>query len=647
MVRKNEITSTEKLLDLIRGKAEALSPDRADQNPAKTAQNNSSPKPVKITSGKKANVNKPAVVGIDIGYDSLRLVKTVNGADSVPELVDQRRIAIPSSLERGSAGFVNFLREGLDDFCGPNKKFKLWAIMSAAHVSVHHITIPKVPRKQLENVVLWNVKKEMPFDEKEYILDFDVLGEVTEQGVAKSAIIYYTAPKQEIEETRKLFTRAGRPLTGLSIVPFAVQNILRTRWLSGADGTITSLFIGNEFSRIDIYAKGNLVMTRGIKAGISSMTEVLIEGITKKGPFGSGEVPPDKSKAREILNSLSAGLPSLPAAVRYGLEEEEILKMLMPVMERLVRQVERTFEHYTINLGNERVEKIYVSGSINLSKRLAEYVGGQLGIASEIFDPLNAQSACFDDKGSQFTCIAERIAFVPALGMALSDNSHTPNFLLTFKDKEREANVKRINMTIFGVFLASVSLLGGVFFYQWHAIAQKNKVLFELERKLAQYSPPVSRDLVMNVLKSVRGEVSTAKSYRKRYEGLAIISELANLAAPDIRLVSVKVGLGGLPERPKEEVKAGAADIDKDEAEKTQAKQDEMKETPKKESNTVEIEGVVVGEKKALQTGLADYVMKLSKSPLFREIKVQRTTAENLRRIALLRFAITIKLAEN
>ena len=92
------------------------------------------------------------------------------------------------------------------------------------------------------------------------------------------AKMVYTAPREEIDELKGLFSQIGLPLTGISITPFAIQNLFKTEWIPPAvEGTVASLFIGNDFSRIDIFSKGKLIMTRGIKAGINSMVESLME----------------------------------------------------------------------------------------------------------------------------------------------------------------------------------------------------------------------------------------------------------------------------------------------------------------------------------------------------------------------------------
>ena len=70
------------------------------------------------------------------------------------------------------------------------------------------------------------------------------------------------------------------------------------------EGTIATLFIGNEFSQIDIFSAANLTMTRGIKAGLSSMVEALVDRFNelKQDP----KVPPlTIEQGWKILLSLS------------------------------------------------------------------------------------------------------------------------------------------------------------------------------------------------------------------------------------------------------------------------------------------------------------------------------------------------------
>ena len=69
------------------------------------------------------------------------------------------------------------------------------------------------------------------------------------------------------------------------------------------EGTIASLFIGTDFSRIDIYSEGNLVMTRDIRAGLNSLVDALAEGFNEIKTSSDGQLfTPEEG--RKILQSL-------------------------------------------------------------------------------------------------------------------------------------------------------------------------------------------------------------------------------------------------------------------------------------------------------------------------------------------------------
>jgi hypothetical protein len=113
----------------------------------------------------------------------------------------------------------------------------------------------------------------------------------------------------------------------------------------------------------------------------------------------------------------------------------------------------------------------------------------------------------------------------------------------------------------------------------------------------------------------------SAKAYAQRHQGLAIISELSRIVSPDIRLISLKVKLGGVP------TPISAASV-----------------KPSEVIKEVEVEGFVLGAKKAHDTALANFTMKLDNSPLFQQVKIQKTNEETFKRTALLRFVISMRV---
>ena len=628
MARLSDITSTEKLLKVIRSKKdEAPAPvgapagaGPAERLPPKAGR-------FKIPLPRLMTLQKSSTVGIDIGHDYLRLVRAAENSDGRWRILDRRRLALPPQTRRDTPEFSSFLRASLASFCGSARQSNLWAIISAARVDVRHVRIPKVSRKQLSNVVYWMAKKETPFDEKEMVFDFEVQEEVIEQGIPKLAVMVYTAPRQEIEDLKGLFSRIGRPLTGISIVPFSVQNLFRTEWIPALEGTIASLFIGNDFSRIDIYSEGNIVMTRGIKAGLSSMVEALVDRFNEKRE--DPEAPPlTPEQGWKIIRSLSPDTPPLQEKdAGFDVAKEAIFEMIQPALERLARQVERTFEHYATTMPGARIARIFISSAMNSYQPIVDYMGSQLGIASTVLDPLSEQDSAACPDVDDTRCLSERIAFAPALGLALSDNDHTPNLMFTYRDKEREASVIRINRAVFAAFIASVLVCAGVFIFQNHAITQKEETIAGIEMQIARLVPTVDRDQLLQMAARVTQRRQLSKGYAERYLGMVLISELAALTPANVRFTDLKINLGPGP--------AQAGDASK-----------QAGDAPKARIEEITVEGLILGKRQLFKTSLAGYAMALESSPLFRQVTIQKNNVEPYLKNEALHFILNLKVEE-
>ena len=620
LARISEISSTEKLLKLIRDKDK----DK-DGAPAPAAPGGSPPPDAdrpKIPSPSRRNIKRSSTVGIDIGHYYLRLVRTVEDSGGKQQIVDRRRVTLPLKVPKEAPEFSAFLKSALNEFCGSAKNAKLWALMSAANAELSQIRIPRVEKKQIANAVYWTAKRENPFNENEVIFDFDVQGEVIDQGIPKIAVLFYTTPRQEVHALRDLFAGIGWPLTGISLVPFAVQNHFRTGWLPVEEGSLAHLFIGNDFSRIDVYAGSDLVMTRGIKAGNTSMVESLVE---KYNDSKSPEADPLTLEAgRNILSSLSPDSSPLRATdIGFDLEKEKAFEMVQPALQRLVQQVDRTFEYFTTIPGNKAIGRIFVTGSMNIYQPIVDYVGDQLGIASVALDPLGARDTMQvsrDMGGAQ--SLSERIAFGPALGMALSDNAYTPNLLFTYKDKERAAGIVRFNRAALGVFVVLAVVCTGVFAYQSYTVYQKKTALEGIEKQIANLGPPVQRDQLTKLAAKVSEKRQLFKGYAEQYLDMVLLSELTTLTPRNIRFLDIKLNLGAGPGAKDAKGAAATGKLD-----------------------VISLEGLILGERETLETNLAGYMRDLNTSPMFHQITIEKNAlVPYLRKQEALHFILNLKV---
>jgi Tfp pilus assembly PilM family ATPase len=577
---------------------------------------------------------------VDLGREDLKLVKVKRVSDRKAELLEFTRVPFDPEIPREHPSFPQFLGSALLKFCGPSKAIELWATIPSGRVETRHLKIPKASQNQIANSVFWSYQKHSAFKEKETIFDFDILGEAEEGGVKKMAAMAYTAPRQVVDELQDLFHRAGFPLTGISIVPFAFQTLLRSGRIQSHGMAVSSLYIGRDWSRIDIFSEGNLVLSRGIKAGIRTMAEALQHEIEQnwfeltlaKSPTSDqNRIRAIKMRLKqelEIAQSVFFSPVHDPAAEtasdkQLAIKEERIFQMILPALERLVRQVERTIRHFGINFDNARVEKIYTSSGVELHPRILDYIGDELGLPIEVIDPF-AEGENFIAHPAPPESRSVRNSFAPALGMALASNSVTPNFLHTHKDKRKASVVRNINRGVLACFLALMLVCTGFAFWQGQQIRERDLKRASLQNQLSSFDLRVDKSLILKLVERIRAQNRNLQGIGNNYLGVAALGEVANTTPASVRLLSITTRLSShSPPAP-----AGKA------AGKT--------EPPKK---MVILDGVIFGDRATLEADLAAYLMALKNSALFKQTTISKKSMEMMDNQPVIRFTAQMDIA--
>ena len=609
MVKDNEISSTEKLLALIR-----------DENTGK-------PEPARIvpstpSMGTRPSLPKPRSskqiinIGLYFSGENLLLVKVDRASEETPKLLDYAEVALEPGIVGDRRRFSAFINSLLTNYCGPMKQVNIWAVISSAYLETRRLLIPRVSKKQIFNAVYWSYKKNVPLNDSKDIFDFEVLGNITDNGVKKIEVTACSVPKKLVDELQSLFFEAGYPLAGISSLPFAIQNMFRAGWLeNGEEDCICTIYIDLEWSHINIYSNRNLVLSRVIKAGIHSMQEALRDMLESR-----ADQNPAVILTRDDLSGDTAGIilsnfiqekisPGHDSKAT-GLNKGDIFRAILPALDRLVKQLERTLKHYYLNFGNKKVKKVLISGLINDNSRIAEYIGSQLDINIEIFNPFpeKMMPAGMDSTSAS---VLNSGAVVPAAGIALSDNKITPNFIFTYNDKEKTALAKQVNFSLFAFLIFLMTVCVGIYLSQNHILSQKRNLLSGLNREIESYVPNVDRDLLLKMASRAKTAREDLDNISSRHLGLAVISELTDLTPDNIRLLSIKSKLGG----------GRVAD-----------------------KNTLDLEGLIFGDRMTFETLLGGYLVKLKKSLLFDKPVIKKNLVEMYQGREVLHFSVSLEL---
>jgi type IV pilus assembly protein PilM len=635
LAKQNEISSTERLLELIRTDSDV---DLEDAGEPKRKPGRGSKSFARSFIGFRKNVT----IGVDIGYDDIKLVKLKRSSEQSYELLEYARVPFDPQLPRENPDFYRFLRPTLEEFCGSDTNADMWCTISSARVETRQFRIPKVSARQVPNAIYWTYQRESAFDEDEKLFDFEILGEVEDEQPVKMDVLAYTVPRDEVIALKDMFARAGFPLTGISIVPFAFQTLMRTRRVEAMDEYVASLYIGRDWSRIDIFHKGNLTLSRGIKAGVRTMMESLQKEIggTRKGLSLVKSPDEDVGRIRAVRKKLKLDVksaqeyffgylrePSKDAAQMQSMDidENKVFQMIQPALERLVRQLERTIRHYALNFENARIGKIYISSGVTPHQRILNYIGDELGMPTEVLNPFKTSSN-FLPQVPIPDSVSEQSSFAPAMGMGMADNSRTPNFLFTHKEKRKVERNQLINRGVFALFAILMIACVGFSFWQERLIQKKEAQRLQMTRHLEQYNLRVDQNLILKLVERIREKNKSDRAIGQKYLNLAVISEVVDLTPPNVRLLSISTQLGPLPK------KATPEDA--------KAKRAGAVAKPK----VLILEGIVQGDRLTLESTLAGYLMELRNSPLFDQPDISTKSFEYSGNNQVLRFKAQLNL---
>lgn len=618
MAKQNDIHSTERLLNLIRSENSSDSSNRPNSAGAK--------KPGLTLSAILPQVafRKRITIGVDIGHTYIKMAK-ISQSEKSFEILDFIDIPLNRQIKINDPGFQQLLKSTLDKFSIGHHHLVIWSAIQSARVETRCIRIPKVARKQIANAIFWTFTKKIEFDKHAELLDFEILGDIIEGGIKKTEVMAFKAPMQEIKQIKDTFQAIGYPLKGITIVPFAIQNLLRSQIISHAEDDTCCLFIGRDWSRIAIFNKQNLVLSRGIKAGMRSMVEAINIAIAQQNqwnhqipskdqdpqPGDEPDVDAIDPEAQRLFFEF-IGVISTTDSTAEGKDGSRIFHMILPALERLVRQVERTFEHYALNFNSEGVRRIFISGMVTANPPIMDYIGKQLDLPIAAMNPFPENTA-FVQRIRIPENVQAREGFVPSIGLGLSSNAMTPNFLYTHENRNQAETIRRNNMRILTACMVVLMVLIGIFTWQENHLDQKRNRIDDLNNRLLTYNPPAEKDLLLALYAKTKNKRQTIRQIVQRYTPVAIVTELSDITPANIRLMRIDAILSG-----------------------DQAHTNSFR--------SVSIEGIIFGDPDRLEPTLTGYLLNLKNSPVFRKPNVSSKQIEYYMNQQVLRFTANLSV---
>ncbi len=544
-------------------------------------------------------------IGLDIGSHSIKLVG-LKMTSKGPFVTHAGIKEIPYGVDKQNIDAVSEILKTLVSEVGLKTK-KVSLTVSGSGINIRRVTIPSMPKAELKEAVSWEIKGHLPFPVETARIDFQILDEFVEDNVKKLDLIVVACPNQLIERTLSIAEGAGLQPTHLDVGPFALWNVLLAWDQFKKEEEIALIDLGSEKTGIYLFKDGSLKFSREVTPAGADITRAIVEGLDFEGEPSHLYERAERIKQEVGIHS-GADQESI---VDESINLSKISFLIRPVLEKMTAEIQRSLDYYKSQFNVERIDRVLLSGGSANLKNIASYLGGELHLPVEHFNPL--REFLFDSKKVDVH-VLDRIGsgFTVAAGVALPEPKRIE--LLPAK----EPFLSKIHIGRLVLLLAPLITLLIFLGIIWHMSGQVTVIKKERDEKIAKVT---SLETLQAKIKLLKEKEAQMKDKLSLFPSSVIVSVPYQDVLSEISRIlpdNATLKLLSVPGKEKPSKKG---------SETAKPKEGESQ---KEDGRQLYITGLAFGNDLYCLTALAQIIERLERSTLFKNAKLMSVDENKL-----------------
>lgn len=314
-------------------------------------------------------------VGIDIGSDVLKVVELAGSYRSGFRLVRMGTAPSPPAVMRDGVPVApeelgSHVRALLDR-TGIRADRGVMAVGGQA-VTVREVRVPPMNQQELSAAVRFEAERYLPYNIKEVYMDFQVLGEATEEGRKMLDVLVVAARQDVVNQIVAVAEAARVQLRVLDVESFA---LLRSVLPASQNGQTTAVVaFGADATDILITEGPRMRFTRNIPLGGAAMVTAIREAMDV-----------DAATARAMLEEKGEVLEEGARVTDHTVER--LHDIIAPQIGDLVTEIRRSLDYYQTRSRAAVVSQVLLAGGLSRLRNLDRVVAAELGVATAVASP--------------------------------------------------------------------------------------------------------------------------------------------------------------------------------------------------------------------------------------------------------------------
>lgn len=284
----------------------------------------------------------------------------------------------------------DLLNHVVNDLLEDKDKKNIYAAIAANIIQskTHSFQTPKLNKKELQDLITWHAKKNLPFNPETSVSNFEIYQTKSEE---KQEILMGIGDGVAIERTNALFISNAMRLRLFSTTPILLWKLFVKNYPECKNGCYVLIHIGEIKTLVVVVRHHRFLFSREIAIGTQDLYKAVMQRVIVDGEPITIDLP----MAKDILSKY--GFPQTRSGLTKGtrIDLYKISIFLRPVVERITGELNRSLNYFKKQASDLEWEEILFSGQGATFPHLLKVIEDNMQLRVGLLNPVRTET-CID-----------------------------------------------------------------------------------------------------------------------------------------------------------------------------------------------------------------------------------------------------------
>lgn len=393
------------------------------------------------------------------------------------------------------------------------KKIKTFFILPQSLWSSKRISLPPLPAKEISSAVKFKLKDEIEINAETAVCRWMAVYDEGCEKTSKLDLFVSLIAREEIDKVAEMSKRIGVNVYGIYSLLFTLPGYIK---FSRPDECAAVLDLGCRSTAFMIFKKNTPLFLRSIPFFSNQLSEALEETFREEG----------LSLAEAEALKRQYGITGGQEYVSDGITAQDLIASMRSSIEKLVEEIRRSFEYYSLEFENKPINKLYLLGGGALLKGLDLFLSKALNMEVS-FLPFSEEIKIDENIKDKSSALAQ----APVLASVVYARKN--NFLPWEMRASEIEWIERFVLKVVGPFLFFIYFVLSVSLFLGGNVYQKQLKNAEMRMGVVEDIKRVKK----NVMSKGRVEALLTKSY---IPPDWVMKGISQILPPELTLIKVE-----------------------------------------------------------------------------------------------------------